>query len=148
MDELGLIGCAINGVVNIYVVEGKISLGNGTAEPGKDAIFANSSPWVSGPAHPVTFQLPAVDYLKLNMRNSFTLFHKLSVEWLCYSPLCAFSRIELVQRNGPSNSRCGEVVARNFSVLFLFTVLITYQILHIFNYSPEFPPLSGPFTSP
>jgi hypothetical protein len=98
IDELGLIECAINGVVNIYVVERKISPGNGTAESGKDAIFANSSPWVSRPAHPMTSQLPTVDYLKLNMRNSFTLFHKLCVEWLCYSPLCAFSQIELVQR--------------------------------------------------
>jgi hypothetical protein len=47
IDELGLTECAINGVLNIYVVERKISVGNGDLEPGKDAIFEKGSAWVS-----------------------------------------------------------------------------------------------------
>jgi hypothetical protein len=47
IDELGLTEYAINGVLNIYVVERKISARNGDSESGKDAIFANGSAWVS-----------------------------------------------------------------------------------------------------
>jgi len=49
INKLGLIDCAINGVINIYVVERKISLEIGDPEAGKDAIFANGSSWASEP---------------------------------------------------------------------------------------------------
>jgi hypothetical protein len=46
IDELGLTDCAINGVLNVYVVQRKISAGQVDTESGKDAIFVNSSAWV------------------------------------------------------------------------------------------------------
>jgi hypothetical protein len=47
IDELGLTEYAINGVLDIYVVERKISARNGDMESGKDAIFVKGSSWVT-----------------------------------------------------------------------------------------------------
>jgi hypothetical protein len=47
IDELGLTEYAINGVLDIYVVERKISARNGDMESGKDAIFVKGSAWVT-----------------------------------------------------------------------------------------------------
>ena len=47
IDELCLTDCAINGVLNIYVVERKASPASNQGESGKDAIFLTGDPWVS-----------------------------------------------------------------------------------------------------
>lgn len=47
IDELGLVDYAVNGVLDIFVVERKISLGQKEGESGKDAIFTNESACVS-----------------------------------------------------------------------------------------------------
>jgi hypothetical protein len=47
IDELGLTDYAINGVLNIYVVQRKLSAEMVDTESGKDAIFVNGNAWVS-----------------------------------------------------------------------------------------------------
>jgi len=47
IDTLGLTEHAINGVLNIYVVERQISVRNANKESGKDAIFIDGSAWAS-----------------------------------------------------------------------------------------------------
>ncbi|KAE9366198.1 hypothetical protein N431DRAFT_549163 [Stipitochalara longipes BDJ] len=64
IDELGLTECAINGVINIYVVERKISSERGKAESGKDAIFANGSAWI----HPVPQTMRGMAMLLSSLR--------------------------------------------------------------------------------
>jgi hypothetical protein len=46
MDELGLTDYAINGVLDIYVIERKLPQGKAETESGKDAIFLDGSAWV------------------------------------------------------------------------------------------------------
>jgi hypothetical protein len=47
IDELGLTDFAINGVLDVYVVERKLSQGKTETESGKDAIFVHGNAWVS-----------------------------------------------------------------------------------------------------
>jgi hypothetical protein len=64
IDELGLTECAINGVLNIYVVERKVSTGKVDAESGKDAIFTNGSSWI----HPVPQSMRGMAMLLSSLR--------------------------------------------------------------------------------
>jgi hypothetical protein len=47
IDQLCLTDCAINGVLNVYVVIRKLSTGGAERESGKDAIFLDGDAWVS-----------------------------------------------------------------------------------------------------
>jgi hypothetical protein len=51
IDELCLADLAINGVINIYVVERKVAPIGMETESGKDAIFLDCDAWVSQISH-------------------------------------------------------------------------------------------------
>jgi hypothetical protein len=95
IDELGLTEYAVNGVLDIYVVERRISARNGDVESGKDAIFVKGSAWV-------TQHFPIAVYcfgtLKLIALNRSILFHNLCEDWLCCSLHSEYSPIESEQR--------------------------------------------------
>jgi hypothetical protein len=59
IDELGLVDYAINGILDIYVVERKLSLGQKEGESGKDAIFIDDNAWVSWNSEPFTIRMPS-----------------------------------------------------------------------------------------
>jgi hypothetical protein len=91
IDELGLTEYAINGVLDIYVVERKTSARNGDTESGKDAIFVNGSAWVN--QH---FVKPSTAFriLQLSIQHRSIQFHNLCEEWLCCFLHFEYSRTE------------------------------------------------------